>query len=73
MKLVICANPALHCASPDNTDRIKKGQVMQYYAHSLPNKPPEHWQRLDEHLRNVAEMAKGFAEKFGAGEWAYLV
>jgi len=36
----------------------------KYYAHSLPNKPPENWQRLDEHLKNVAEMAKGFAEDF---------
>ena len=44
----------------------------EYYAHSLEGKPPEEWQGLSEHLRNVAEKAKGFAEPIGAGEWAYL-
>mgnify|MGYP001590410713 CR=1 FL=1 len=39
------------------------------YAHSLPGEPPEKWQPLGEHLRNVAEKAKEFAAKFGAGEW----
>ena len=45
---------------------------QEYYAHSLPGRPPEEWQRLDEHLKNVAEMARGFADAFGAGEWGYL-
>ncbi|MGD9578749.1 MAG: CRISPR-associated helicase Cas3' [Syntrophorhabdus sp.] len=45
---------------------------MKYYAHSLPGRPQEEWQPLEEHLKNVAEMARGFAEDFGAGEWAYL-
>jgi CRISPR-associated endonuclease/helicase Cas3 len=44
----------------------------EYYAHSLPDKPIEEWQRLEDHLKNVAEMAKGFADAFGAGEWGYL-
>ena len=44
----------------------------KYYAHSLEGKPPSEWQRLDEHLNNVAEMARSFAEKFGAGDWGYL-
>ena len=43
-----------------------------FYAHSLPGKPKEEWQRLEDHLKNVAEMAKGFASAFGAGEWAFL-
>jgi CRISPR-associated endonuclease/helicase Cas3 len=44
-----------------------------YYAHSREGKPPEDWQRLDDHLKNVAEMARGFAEDFGAGgDWGYL-
>ena len=42
------------------------------YAHSLPVKPKGEWQRLDEHLKNVAEMARGFADAFGAGKWGYL-
>lgn len=44
----------------------------KYYAHSLPGKPKEEWQPLEKHLRNVAEMARGFAEEFGTGGWAYL-
>jgi CRISPR-associated helicase Cas3/CRISPR-associated endonuclease Cas3-HD len=44
----------------------------RYFAHSLENRPPEEWQRLDEHLKNVAKLAKQFAESFGCGDWAYL-
>ena len=44
----------------------------QYYAHSLDGKPPSNWQPLEEHLKNVAEMARSFAESFGAGDWGYL-
>lgn len=43
-----------------------------YYAHSLPGKPPSEWQLLEDHLKNVAELARSFGEPFGAGEWAYL-
>jgi CRISPR-associated endonuclease/helicase Cas3 len=46
--------------------------TRKYYAHSLPGRPPEEWQPLEEHLKNVAELAKSFAESFGAGDWAYL-
>jgi CRISPR-associated endonuclease/helicase Cas3 len=46
--------------------------AREYYAHSLPGKPPEEWQRLEEHLRAAAEKARELAEVFGAGEWAYL-
>lgn len=45
---------------------------MKYYAHSLPGEPPEEWQLLEDHLKNVADMARGFAEEFGAGDWACL-
>jgi CRISPR-associated endonuclease/helicase Cas3 len=45
----------------------------EYYAHSLDGKPPEDWQSLEEHLKNVAEMARTFANTFGAGDWGYLV
>ena len=43
----------------------------KFYAHSLPGKPVKEWQPLKEHLRNVAEKAKEFAEFFGAGEWGW--
>jgi len=41
---------------------------MNYYAHTAtlpdgkPDPKPEHWQFLADHLRNVAELAKKFAE-----------
>jgi len=44
----------------------------KYYAHSLEGRPPSEWQPLEEHLKNVADLAKHFAEDFGAGDWAYL-
>ena len=42
-----------------------------FYAHSLPGRPPSEWQPLAEHLRNVAELARGFAESFGVRDWAF--
>ena len=48
-------------------------KVMQkFYAHTKPGKPPSEWQPLEEHLKNVAELARKFAEEFGAGDWGYL-
>jgi CRISPR-associated endonuclease/helicase Cas3 len=44
----------------------------EYYAHSREGKPPRDWHRLEDHLRTVAEMARSFANDFGAGDWAYL-
>lgn len=43
-----------------------------YYAHSLDGKTSSEWQPLEGHLKNVAEMARLFAEAFGAGDWGYL-
>lgn len=37
--------------------------MKNYYAHSKDGEPPENWQPLETHLKNVAEMAK---------DWAYL-
>jgi len=31
--------------------------TKKYYAHSKENQHPINWQPLDEHLKNVAEMA----------------
>jgi CRISPR-associated endonuclease/helicase Cas3 len=45
--------------------------VPSPFAHSRPEEPPEHWQPLHEHLENVARMAKGFAEPFASGDWAW--
>lgn len=46
--------------------------IQKYYAHSKDGCPPEEWQVLEEHLENVAEMARGFASVFNAGDWGYL-
>ncbi len=43
-----------------------------FYAHSLKGQPPEKWQPLEEHLKNVAEQAASFASEFGGEKWAYL-
>jgi CRISPR-associated endonuclease/helicase Cas3 len=45
---------------------------VTFYAHSLPDRPPEDWQPLEEHLKNVAELAATFAEPFGGQDWARL-
>lgn len=44
-----------------------------FYAHSKDGEPPDRWQPLDKHLTRVAEMARSFADEFGAGEWGYSV
>jgi len=44
----------------------------RYHAHSLPGKPVLEWQLLQEHLQETAKLAAGFAQEFGAAEWAYL-
>jgi CRISPR-associated endonuclease/helicase Cas3 len=41
----------------------------EFYAHSLPGKPPEDWHRLEDHLKAVAEMARMFAEDFNVADW----
>ena len=42
---------------------------MKYYAHSTKSPDKSEWQGLEEHLWNVARLASGFADVFGAGEW----
>ncbi len=39
--------------------------IQKYYAHSVDGRPPDKWQPLDEHLLNVAGLARTFAEEFG--------
>lgn len=42
------------------------------YAHSVENRPEAQWQRLEDHLFAVAELARKFASAFDAGDWGYL-
>lgn len=50
----------------------KTMKEKEYYAHSIDGKPPEDWHRLEDHLKNVAEMAQSFANDFNAGGWGIL-
>ncbi|MBI2251618.1 MAG: CRISPR-associated helicase Cas3' [Armatimonadetes bacterium] len=43
----------------------------EYFAHSLKDRPLKEWQRLDDHLRNVANIAGKFAESFKSHDWAF--
>lgn len=45
---------------------------MSIYAHTLDGHPPEDWEPLEVHLREVAELAAEFASAFGARDWGYL-
>jgi CRISPR-associated endonuclease/helicase Cas3 len=45
---------------------------MDYYAHSNTD-DPSGWQPLEDHLKQVAELAAQFAEPFGGQEWARLL
>lgn len=45
---------------------------MEFYAHSIEEKPAEEWHRLEEHLKGTAGLAASFAAEFGCGEWGYL-
>ena len=47
-------------------------KIDNFYAHSLEGFPPEKWQPLEEHLKNVAELSAKFAAEFGGEKWAYL-
>lgn len=43
-----------------------------YYSHTLEGCPPEEWERLEVHLKEVSELAAEFAKVFGADDWGRL-
>lgn len=43
-----------------------------YYAHTLLGEKKEKWQSLEEHLKNVASLAAGFAGVFYAAKWGEI-
>jgi CRISPR-associated endonuclease/helicase Cas3 len=45
--------------------------MERFYAHSKEGCPSEEWQPLEEHLKNVAEMAEKCAAKFHSADWAW--
>ncbi|MEP3478564.1 MAG: CRISPR-associated helicase Cas3' [Fuerstiella sp.] len=44
-----------------------------YYAHSLESRPITDWELLEDHLRDVAELAREYAAGFKASDWGSLV
>lgn len=51
-------------------------EEQKYYAHTKKQPdgkpaPQSQWQPLDEHLKNVAKLAAGFADSFGSSAWAH--
>jgi len=42
------------------------------YAHTKPGSKVDEWQKLEDHLTNVAEMALEFGSDYGGGKWAYF-
>lgn len=44
----------------------------EYYAHSLKGRPRKEWQKLEDHLKNVAKLARDFAKPFGGDDWAFI-
>lgn len=53
-----------------NTDVSRADNAS--FAHSLPDQPKELWERLEEHLHAVADLARDLAERFRSGESAHL-
>ncbi|MBW2738567.1 MAG: CRISPR-associated helicase Cas3' [Deltaproteobacteria bacterium] len=45
----------------------------KYYAHSIEGEPPSDWQPLEEHLKNVAQLASEFANYFDAQVWGSIL
>lgn len=44
----------------------------RFYAHSLPGEPEDRWEPLEDHLHNVAALAREFAAKWNAADWGHL-
>lgn len=47
-------------------------KIPGFYAHTLDDRPSEEWQRLEEHLKGVADRAAEFSHAFNAKEWGWL-
>lgn len=45
--------------------------VNRFYAHSRDGQPPETWQPLVAHLRDVAGKAADFVAAFNSADWAW--
>lgn len=43
-----------------------------FYAHSKEGEPQEKWQRLEVHLKNVANRASNFSAAFDSKQWGFI-
>ena len=51
--------------------RGKLAVEEHFYAHTIAGQPPEKWQFLEVHLREVAKLAAEFASAYDSADWAY--
>jgi hypothetical protein len=47
-------------------------EKQEFYAHTNGSPDKKYGQPLKDHLQNVANLAKQFADKFDAGDWGYV-
>jgi CRISPR-associated endonuclease/helicase Cas3 len=45
----------------------------RFFAHSLKDQDKSSWELLLDHLKEVAQLAAGFAQRFGAEDWGELL
>jgi len=46
---------------------------MQYYAHTIEDRPHSEWQLLEDHLHHTAELAARHAQVFSASDWGHIL
>jgi hypothetical protein len=67
---------AIRFVSPEVAQPLPVGGVSRmagtFYAHTKDNESPDRWQTPEDHLKQVAELTRSFADEFGAGDWGYL-
>ena len=47
-------------------------EKQEFYGHTNGSLAKKGWQPLKEHLLNVSNLTKTFAEKFNASDWGYI-
>ena len=56
-----------------SASRVKPPVPARFFGHTKPGSPDQaDWERLEDHLGNVAARARDFGSAFGAADWAYL-
>lgn len=66
------SEPAAPSSTSYASDRPGSTDEATAYAHSLPERPPSEWERLEVHLDQVGQLARTFTGEFGSGDWGRL-